>query len=167
MTQQLVQFASVEQMVAMNQNLERLVGLEQVSQMTAAAPLMGRMVEVESDRLALQSGVAELRLPAAGAATRARVAVLDETGRTLREETVALGSGPTAWRWDGRNAAGAALPDGAYRVAVTGVVSDGATVPLGFTVLGRATAAERGEEGLRLMLGALPVGFDKVRGIGA
>ena len=38
MTSQLVQFASVEQQVAMNQNLQRLLTLEQASQLTASAP---------------------------------------------------------------------------------------------------------------------------------
>ena len=45
MTQQLVQFSSVEQQLAMNQNLDRLVSLQQTSQVVAAAPLMGRVVE--------------------------------------------------------------------------------------------------------------------------
>jgi flagellar basal-body rod modification protein FlgD len=37
MTNQLVQFASVEQQISMNQNLQRLISLEQASQFTASA----------------------------------------------------------------------------------------------------------------------------------
>jgi flagellar basal-body rod modification protein FlgD len=165
MTAQLVQFAGVEQQIAMNRNLEQLVSIQQAAQLTAAAPLMGRRVEVESDQLSLQSGQAELRLPAAGVATAARVAVLDSGGRTLREETVTLGSGATRWRWDGRTAAGQQLPDGAYRVAVTGATAGGSPAAIGFTVVGTATAAEQQGGALRLALGALTVGFDKVRGV--
>ena len=56
MTNQLVQFASVEQQISMNGNLDKLIGLQQAAQLTAAAPLMGKVVEVASDRIALQGG---------------------------------------------------------------------------------------------------------------
>src|SRR6476660_9854864 len=77
MTNQLVQFASVEQQIGVNTNLQKLIGLQQASQLTAAAPLMGKQVEVESDRLSLQDSKALLRLPPAGTASLARVTVLD------------------------------------------------------------------------------------------
>ena len=167
LTQQLVQFASVEQQTAMNQHLEQLVALQQAAQLTAAAPLMGREVEVESDLLALQGGLAALRLPPAGTALGARVTVTDAAGRTLREQTVTLGAGRTTWIWDGRDVDGRPIADGAYRVRVEGIAATGAPSALGFTVLGTATAAERQDGTLKLMLGPLAVGFDKVRGVGA
>ena len=64
MTNQLVQFASVEQQIAMNQNLQRLLTLEQASQLTASAPLIGRNVEVAAEQISLQSGTRTLKLPA-------------------------------------------------------------------------------------------------------
>ena len=75
MTNQLVQFAAVEQQISMNGNLEKLISLQQAAQLTAAAPLMGKEVEVESNQVALQDGVGRLRLPAAGAATAATITV--------------------------------------------------------------------------------------------
>ncbi|MBW8270710.1 flagellar hook assembly protein FlgD [Caldovatus aquaticus] len=169
MTQELALFASVEQQTRMNEQLERLVGLQQAAQLTAAAPLLGRTVEVEADRLTLQGGAAALRLPPAGSATEAWITVTDALGRTLREQRVPLAAGQrTLWRWDGRDAYGRALPDGAYRVQVQGVVpGGGAPSALAFAVLGTATAVERQADGtLRLMLGRLAVGFEQVRGIG-
>ena len=97
MTAQLVQFAQVEQAISMNGNMSKLIGLQQAAQLTAAAPLMGKTVEVSADKLSLQDGTATLRLPAAGAATEARVAIQDSTGRTIREATVKLGAAPTEW----------------------------------------------------------------------
>lgn len=165
MTSQLVQFASVEQLIAMNQNLDRLLSLERASQLTAAAPLMGRMVEVESDQVTLQDGAAALRLPAAGTAAAARVVVTDSTGRTLDDRVVRLGSAPTTWRWDGRDMAGRQMADGAYRVTVTGITASGGGASTSFTVLGRATAADQADGTLNLHLGALSVGFDRLRGL--
>src|SRR4051795_9873127 len=48
MTNQLVQFASVEQQISMNGNLDKLSGPQQAAQPTAAAPLLAKVVEVAS-----------------------------------------------------------------------------------------------------------------------
>lgn len=167
MTAQLVQFAQVEQAISMNANMSKLIGLQQAAQLTAAAPLMGKAVEVSSDKLSLQDGRATLRLPAAGAAREAQVTVLDANGKPIRTDTVALGAGAaTEWAWDGRDATGKRLPDGAYSFAVSGRDAGGGAVPVEATVRARATAAERAEGGdLRLRLGGLSVGFDAVRGV--
>lgn len=167
MTNQLVQFASVEQQISMNGNLDKLIGLQQAAQITAAAPLMGKVVAVESDQIALQDGTATLRLPAAGTATQARITVLDSAGRILKQADVTLGATPTDWAWDGRNAAGQRQPDGGYRITVAGRDKDGAAQEITAAVLARATAAERSAGGdLRLVLGGISVGFDAVRSLG-
>jgi flagellar basal-body rod modification protein FlgD len=167
MTQQLVQFATVEQQIKVNTNLERLLGVEQGNQLVSAAPLMGRVVEVESDRLALQGGQAQLRLPAAGEARRAQVTIQDANGRTVRGAEVALGSAPANWSWDGKDANGAQLADGAYRFTVTGSRADGTAAPVTAGVLARATAVDRRDGEVRLSLGGLSVPFDKLRGLAA
>jgi len=165
MTNQLVQFASVEQQIAMNQNLTSMISLQQSAQLTAAAPLIGRRIEVTSDQVALQNGSAEIRLPAAGTARTAEIAVLDANGRTLRTQTVTLGSNATGWTWDGRNSAGATQADGAFRVQVTGRDVNGAAVALPHTVRGTLTGAQRSDGGLTLSMGALSLGFDSLRSI--
>jgi flagellar basal-body rod modification protein FlgD len=167
MTQQLVQFATVEQQIKVNTNLERLLSVEQGNQLVSAAPLMGRVVEVESDRLSLQGGQAQLRLPAAGEARRALVTVQDSAGRTLRSAEVALGTTPTNWSWDGRDTTGTQQNDGAYRFTVSGIGANGGAVTLGAGVLARATAVDRRDGAVRLSLGALSVDFDKLRGLAA
>jgi flagellar basal-body rod modification protein FlgD len=165
MTAQLVQFASVEQQISMNKNLEQMVSLQQAAQLTAAAPLMGQKVEVEGDGLPLQNGSATLRLPAAGTARMARVAVMDSSGKIVREAQVQLGATASNWNWDGRDGNGTKLTDGAYKVAVTGSDAYGGSAAMRFTVIGTATGAERQDGTLRLRLGGATYGFDKVRSI--
>lgn len=167
MTQQLVQFASVEQQIKVNTNLERLLSVEQGNQLVSAAPLMGRVVEVESDHLALQGGQAQLRLPAAGEARRVEISVQDSAGRLLRRAEVPLGAAATDWSWDGRDANGAQLADGAYRFSLTGIRAAGTTLPVTAGVLARATAVDRRDGEVRLSLGALMVSFDRLRGLAA
>ncbi|MBR0650519.1 flagellar hook assembly protein FlgD [Roseomonas terrae] len=165
MTNQLVQFASVEQQIAMNQNLTSLISLQQSTQLTAAAPMIGRRVEVDSNRVSLQNGSAEVRLPAAGTARTAEITVTDTAGRTLRRETVTLGPGATSWTWDGRNGDGAQQPDGAYAVAVVGRDANGTAMALSHAVRGTLTGAQRGHDRLTLSLGALSLSFDSLRSI--
>ena len=167
--QMTAQFAQVEQAISMNGNMSKLIGLQQAAQLTAAAPLMGKTVEVSADRLSLQDGRATLRLPAAGAAREAQIAVLDAAGKTVRVATVPLGAAPTEWVWDGLDTAGKRQPDGAYAFAVDGRDAGGGAVPVEATVRARATAAERaaGANGgdLKLRLGGLSIGFDAVRSV--
>jgi flagellar basal-body rod modification protein FlgD len=165
MTNQLVQFASVEQQIAMNQNLQRLLALEQTSQLTASAPLIGQKVSVEAEQITLQSGTGSLNLPAAGASQTALVTIRGSGDRVLRQETVPLGSAPKTWSWDGKGSDGLALPDGAYKVSVTGVAIGGKPEALPFTTVGKVTGAERAGGDLKLLLGQLQVSFDKLRNV--
>ena len=165
MTNQLVQFASVEQQIAINQNLTSLISLQQSAQLTAAAPMIGRRIEVASDQVALQNRSAENRLPAAGTARTAEITVSDSTGRTLRRQTVTLGTGATGWTWDGKNTAGVTQADGAYNVQVNGRDANGVAVSLSHTVRGTLTGAQRTNDGLTLNMGALSLGFDSLRSI--
>ncbi|MES2711113.1 MAG: flagellar hook capping FlgD N-terminal domain-containing protein [Pseudomonadota bacterium] len=169
MTAQLVQFASVEQQMSTNQNLAQLLSLQQNSALTAAAGLVGRRVEVESDRLSLQGGVAGLRLPAAGTASAARITIADGTGRLVRQLDVPLGSAMREWAWDGRSNAGVRQADGAYRVSVAGLGADGQTTgtPPAFTVVGTATGATRSSTGVALSLGALSLPYGQLRSVAA
>ena len=165
MTNQLVQFASVEQQISMNQNLQRLLALEQTSQLTASAPLIGQKVSVEAEQITLQSGTGSLNLPAAGASQTALVTIRGSGDRVLRQETVPLGSAPKTWSWDGKGSDGLALPDGAYKVSVTGVAIGGKPEALPFTTVGKVTGAERAGGDLKLLLGQLQVSFDKLRNV--
>jgi flagellar basal-body rod modification protein FlgD len=161
----LVQFASVEQQISMNQNLQRLLTLEQASQLTASAPLIGQNVEVEAEQISLQSGVGTLKLPAAGASQMATVTIRGSGDRIIRQETVQLGTTPRNWSWNGRGSDGVSMPEGAYKVSVTGVGAGGKTEALPFTTIGRVTGAERVGGDLKLQLGQLQASFDKLRSV--
>ncbi|MFT8243061.1 flagellar hook assembly protein FlgD [Roseomonas sp. BN140053] len=167
MTGQLVQFAGVEQQISMNGNLEKMIALQQTSQLTAAAPMLGQRVEVEGSQIALQDGRAEIRLPAAGAASQAHITVRNSAGRILREADVTLGSAAQSWNWNGKDSTGTQVANGAYSTTVTGIATGGAVAPLTWTSTGTATAVERNNGALQLMLGKAGFDFDKVRSVTA
>jgi flagellar basal-body rod modification protein FlgD len=167
LTQQLVQFSTVEQQVATNRTLQQLLSLQQAGQLGEAAALVGRRVSVETTSLPLQSGLAEINLPAAGTATRAVIEIRDRAGTLVRSSEVALGSAAATWRWDGTNARGVRQADGVYRVSVAGRGSDGGAVPLGFTVRGLVTGAGREDGSLMLRMGGASVGYETLRDLGS
>jgi len=55
--------------------------------------------------------------------------VLDAHGTTVRSWTIGNGTAPVALTWDGRNSAGAVVPDGIYKVRVAGRDLAGNTGP--------------------------------------
>ena len=169
MTNQLVSFASVEQQIGMNTNLAKLIGLQQAAQLTAAAPLMGKTVEVESDRLCAAGRHGTLRLPAAGAASLARVTVLDAGGRTLKQaERDRSAPAATGLAMGRPQRAGQRQPDGGlphrHRRARRGRRAAGGRRPPCWPAPPRRSAPGGGD--LKLVLGGLSVGFDAVRGLG-
>lgn len=166
LTQQLAQFAGVEQQIATNQHMEALLGLQRTTALVAATPMMGRQVEVAATHLQLSGGAAqEVRLPAAsGNTTRARIALTDSTGAVVRDAVVPLGTAATGWNWDGRNALGRSLADGRYGLTVTGVDANGGTVgSVPAVVSGTVTGMSQDQDGVQLAVGALTAGFDALR----
>jgi ferredoxin len=147
--------------------MEAMLGLQRSAALVSAAPMLGREVEVSSESLQLVGGTAqEVRLPAlsaAAGATRARVAMTDSSGTLVREAFVPLGAAATAWNWDGKDARGRALPDGSYRMAVTGVDANGGTRgTLPAVVAGTVTGLSQDGDGLNIALGALTTGFTAI-----
>lgn len=163
LTQQLVQFATVEQQLAGNQTLEQMLSLQQAGQLANTASLIGNRVTVESDVLPLQDGRAEVVLPAAGQARSATIQILDAAGTVIRSDTVTLGAQPTHWVWDGRDSGGTGRPDGTYRFAVNGRTSEGTATAIDASVSATVTGATRIDGDLMLRLGSATVGFDKLR----
>ncbi len=132
--------------------------------MLQSSAMMGKQVEIDSDRLALQAGQAALSFSTA-APQPVHVSVLNEAGIAVREADVGSKAGANTWKWDGRDSAGRQLPDGAYRVAVSTAGADGAAQALPFSVLATATGVQRTDSGMQLQLGALSVNMSAVRSV--
>ncbi len=163
-TSQLVQFASVEQQIATNRSLGQLIDLTQSGQVLQSSAMVGRQVEVASDRLSLQDGSATVKFTAATDAP-VTVVVTNSAGAKVSETLVQASTGSNQWTWDGRNSNGAQLRDGAYGVVVIGSNADGSAKALPFTVLGTATGVEQKDNAIKLQMGGLTVDFDKVKSV--
>jgi flagellar basal-body rod modification protein FlgD len=164
-TSELVQFSSVEQQIDTNTSLTQLIQLTQGSEVMQASAMTGKRVTVSSDHVPLQNGQGTIQFTAP-AAEPVDISIYNDNGAKLSDATLMAVKGTNTWTWKGTNSAGTALPDGSYKVAVTGANADGTTSALTFSVVGTATGVQSQSNSIQLQLGALSVDFSKVQSVG-
>jgi flagellar basal-body rod modification protein FlgD len=164
-TSELVQFSSVEQQINTNGNLTQLIQLTQASQVEQSASLIGKPVTVNSSKLSLQHGSAEVNFNTAAAEPLA-IAVYDTTGATVQTATLTSTAGANSWTWDGKSANGTTMPDGAYSVSVIGVGINGAKAQIPFTVTGTATSVQNNSGTVQVQMGGLTLPFSAIQSVG-
>jgi flagellar basal-body rod modification protein FlgD len=129
-TQQLVQFAQVEQQLKSNTQLGTLVSLQQTAQNTQALNFVGQTVAVDGDTAPLTNGSATWYMSVSKPAT-ATINVINSTGQTVYTTSGALSAGSNQpFVWDGKDNTGASMPDGNYKITVTATDSTGQTVAI-------------------------------------
>ena len=130
-TQQLVQFASVEQQINTNSKLDQLINQSKTSGVTPLLNYVGKYVEVPANKnLLLQDGKAQLNYKVNESLTGVRFSVVDSTGVTVASFNGPNTLGEQTAIWDGKLANGQQLKDGSYILTATGVKADGTSVDL-------------------------------------
>jgi flagellar basal-body rod modification protein FlgD len=141
-TQQLVEFASVEQQVNTNTNMQTLINLQQTSAATSALQLVGASVTIGGTSATLSnatSAPATWTLNAPSPAT-AQITVTSATGQTAYTGTMALNAGNNTFSWNGQGNNGVTWPDGSYNIAVTATSASGVPVNVTTQVQGVVSA---------------------------
>ena len=126
-TQQLVQFAQVEQQLKSNDQLATLVKLEQTTQSTYALGFVGQKVAVDGSTAPLANGSAtwSLSVPKPTVAT---INIKSASGQSVFSGNYTLGAGRQPFVWDGRDASGLRWPDGNYTISI--VAQDASGQPI-------------------------------------
>ena len=160
-TSQLVQFTSVEQQIDTNASLTTLIQATQGNNLLQSTALIGQKVDVSGTQVSLQSGHAGLNYNSTNGQP-VTIDILSPSGAVLKETTVTPASGANSWTWDGKDANGVALPDGAYTATVKS--ADGTTVP--FTTVGVVTGVQRTGTSMNISMGGLSVDLNSVQQVG-
>jgi flagellar basal-body rod modification protein FlgD len=163
-TQELVEFAGVEQQINTNTNLSSLIQITQSGDLINASSILGKDVQVSSSQISLQNGTGAIQF-SASAAEAVDISVFDSSGAQIANQTVSANSGSNTWTWNGRESSGATAPDGAYTVSVTTGSSSSTSTALPFTVIGQATGVVNNNGTLDLQLGNLVVNFSAVEAV--
>jgi len=161
-TQQLVGFSQVEQQIASNKSLERLISLQSSTNAFNAVSFLGNEVAVDSDRVSLKDGKAKFQYQIEHSAGQAVLSVYDARGQVVLVQEANKAVGTYNVDWNGKDAFGNQLPDGQYRVAVSYSDQQGKTYSSKITSFGVVDSTEITDGEVTLFVG--PVGFpiDKV-----
>ncbi len=118
-TNQLVQYANVEQSIQTNSNLEEMIGLNVSNLATNAVSYVGKEVQVDSSVFPLQDGYAKFSYTLPETGTSATAIIHDSSGAIIHSFQVDATSGKHILDWDGKTADGKQLDDGVYSFAIS------------------------------------------------
>lgn len=127
-TEQIASFSAVEQQIATNSNLEKLLQNQDFSQQTMAIGFVGKEVLAAGEAAPLENGQLEFTyvLPEDSVATT--IEIFDKDGvkmKTIQGETLA---GQFSVLWDGLDENGNPAPEGDYFLDISAFDSEGVSV---------------------------------------
>ncbi len=137
-TQQLVEFAGVEQQINMNTNMQTLISMQQTSEATSALQLVGSTVTVGGNSSALSNATnspATWSLTTSTPAT-AQVTITSSAGTTAYTGSLALNAGTQSFTWNGQGSNGQTWPDGTYKLTISATGANGQAVDVSSQVQG-------------------------------
>src|SRR5436190_290865 len=133
-TQQLVQFAGVEQQLKSNDQLKSLVDIEKSAQATQALVYVGNTVAVDGSKAQFdKSATWNFQ---SDKDTTATITITNSTGQTAYSGSYALKQGGSSFVWDGKGNDGVQWPAGTYTLSATGKDASGNSVAISTEVQG-------------------------------
>jgi flagellar basal-body rod modification protein FlgD len=163
-TQQLVQFAQVEQQMKSNDALSTLVSLEKSAQSTTALAYVGATVAVDGSTAQLSNGSATWNLNVSKPST-ATITIKDATGQTAYSGNFSINPGNQKFTWDGRGNDGRLWPDGSYTMIATGVDANGQSVGISTEVQATVDSVDLTQNPPLLSINGQNYTMDKIKRI--
>jgi flagellar basal-body rod modification protein FlgD len=162
-TQQLVQFAQVEQQMKQNDQLGTLISLDKSAQSTVALTYVGQTVVVDGSTSQLSSThKASWLLNVAKPATTT-VTITDSTGQTVYSGSFAMNPGDQTFVWDGTDSSGKTWPPGTYKLATTAVDASGQTVAVTTQTQGVVDSVDLTQDPPTLSIGGQDYGMNQIK----
>lgn len=151
-TQQLVQFAQVEQQLKSNDQLATLVSLQQTADSTQALSFVGATAVVDGSTTALTNSSAVWNINAPKPVT-ANVVVTNSTGQTVFSGSYTINAGNQTFQWNGKGTDGTQWPDGNYTIQVNAVDASGQPVSVSTQIKGVVESADLSKSPPTLSIG--------------
>jgi flagellar basal-body rod modification protein FlgD len=162
-TQQLVQFASVEQQLRQNDQLSTLVSLEKTAQSTAALSYVGYTAVVDGSKAPFDgtnSAAWTLKVPND---TTASITITNSAGQTVFSGTYPVQKGNPTFTWDGKGNDGTQWPAGNYTLNASGKDSTGNNVGIPSEVQGVVDSVDLTASPPLLSIGGQSYTTDQIR----
>lgn len=163
-TEQLVQFAGVEQQLKTNETLSTLLSINMATTSTNAVAYIGSTITADGATSQLKNGKAEWSINAAKGGT-ATITIKDKNGSVVRTLTQSLVAGDQKFTWDGKTSIGGTAADGDYQITVDAVDVNGQPVTTKTQIKGVVDGVDF--DGLIpvLKIGDISVAIDKVKSV--
>jgi len=162
-TQQLVQFASVEQQLRQNDQLATLVNLEKTAQSTAALSYVGYTAVVDGSKAPFDGTNAAAWTLKVPNDTNATITITNSTGQTVFSGSYALQKGNPTFTWDGKGNDGTQWPAGNYTLNAGGKDSTGNNVAIPSEVQGVVDSVDLTASPPLLSIGGQSYTTDQIR----
>jgi flagellar basal-body rod modification protein FlgD len=141
-TQQLVEFAGVQQQLNTNDNLSKLVSLQQTAQSTQALTFVGKTAVVKGDTAALINSTATWDLNIASNST-VNISIANSSGQTVFTGKYSANAGNNQpFTWNGQGNDGTKWPDGQYKLTATATDGSGNSVGVTTEVQGTVSSVD-------------------------
>lgn len=160
-TQQLVQFAGVEQQLKSNEQLKALLEIEKTAQSTQALIYVGTNVAVDGSTQKFD-GSATWNLKADRSATAA-ITITNSTGQTVYSGNFTLNQGNASFVWDGKGNDGTQHPAGTYKLTATAKDSTGKDVAIATEIQGIVDSVDLTASPPLLSIGGANYTTDQIR----
>lgn len=161
-TQQLVQFAQVEQQLKSNDQLAALLSVQQSMQTTQALGYVGHIVAIEGKTTTLANGSAGWSFNATKPST-ATINIQNAVGSTVYTGTFSLQAGTQNFLWDGKDNNGNTMPDGEYTMSITAQDASGQTVAVSTEIQGVVDSVDVSKSPPVLNVGGKDYTIDKIK----
>jgi flagellar basal-body rod modification protein FlgD len=166
-TQQLVEFASVEQQVNMNTNLQTLISLQQTTEATSALQFIGSTVTATGNTATLSNATnspATWSLSASAPAT-ANITIANASGQTAFTGTATLNAGTQTFTWSGQGNSSVTWPDGNYTMTISATGANGQPVSVSTQVQGVVSGVDLSQNPPLLTVGGQNIALSQIQSI--
>lgn len=164
-TQQLVQFAGVEQQLKTNDQLASLVTLQQTAQSTQALGFVGKTAVVDGSTATLTNGAASWNLGVTKDST-VNVTIANAAGQNVFTGSYPVTAGDNqAFNWDGKGTDGTQWPAGKYTLTATAKDTSGNTVGVNTQVQGVVSSVDLTQTPPLLTIGGQSYTVSQIKGI--
>ncbi|MES2030200.1 MAG: flagellar hook capping FlgD N-terminal domain-containing protein [Pseudomonadota bacterium] len=160
-TQQLVQFAGVEQQLKSNDQLKSLVDLGKATEATQALIYVGNNVAVDGSTAQFNTSATWNLL--ADKDSTATVNITNSAGNVVYTGKYTLQSGNGTFVWDGKGNDGVQYPAGAYKLTATGKDANGRDVAISTEVQGVVDSVDLSASPALLSINGANYTVDKIK----
>ena len=165
-TQQLVQFAGVEQQLKTNDTLGNILTASQSASSASATSYIGKTVTADGSTSQLAGGSASWSLTPARAASKAVITILDSKSNVVATQTTSLAAGSQSYTWNGKTSAGLTAANGNYSIKVSATDATGANVAVDTSLSGTVDEVDLSGTSPVLSIGSQRVPLSSVQTIG-